>query len=797
MTLRISDSRPVPGRRARALALAVAGVLATGAASAQQAPAGSDTGGMENLGEIVVTAQKREQRLQEVPIAISVVSGDVVDKMGGFNAESLKTLVPSLNIRKTNTSLNQSLFLRGVGTINFAIAAQPRVAFVQDGVVLSSAGEAFGDLYDVDRVEVLRGPQGTLFGKNASAGVVNVVSKMPGDEFGGYVDLQYFEDDEKRVKAALDAPLSDTLRTRTTVTWGQFDGYLDNVSATPAGGPTNGYDRWGLRSIWVADPTDNVRLTFIGDYRKSDDNCCVEIVGPIPAGANAAALRQLLSGTDFATGEDSRTVRQNQEMRSEEEAWGLSAQADVSFGDYTLTSITAYRTWDATEFREGDWLDQTAPYVGNAFAQLHDFGPQTQETISQELRLASPAGGFLEYVAGVFYSRTEAQRLFQRNTVVCRSTTLPVDATGLAPCTPAASVIQDQFAVATFDADFDNLALFADGTFNVSDRWRVIAGLRWTQDDLSFNHRYTFSPRPGPGIRDVTDPECTVGGVVCAGNTRLLTGENDASEVSGRAGLQFDVTDDFMAYATYARGYKGPAFNVFFNMRQRDARPLEAEIADSFEIGFKSTLAGGRLLLNAAVFDAKYDNFQANNFLVLNGVTITTLQNAGEVSSQGAEIDFLARPTDALSITGGLSYTKAEVDRFFLQPGITTPPVRNGTQLPLAPEIKGSVGVEYRFELATIDVVPSLLYAYTDDQFADLNENPITLIPSFSTVDLSIAFASKDDRYRLTLVGRNLTDESFAALVSTGGPGGAPRLQIPRDADRYFGAQFRVNFGAN
>ena len=178
--------------------------------------------------------------------------------------------------------MNQALFLRGVGTINFAIAAQPSVAFVLDGVVMSSAGEAFAELYDVSRIEVLAGPQGTLYGKNASAGVVSVVSTMPGDELEGYVDLGYFQDGETRVKAAIDVPISDKLRTRTTAFWGEFDGYIDNISTTKAGGDTNGYDRWGVRSIWVADPTDNLQLTFIGDYRKSDDNCCAEIIGNAP-----------------------------------------------------------------------------------------------------------------------------------------------------------------------------------------------------------------------------------------------------------------------------------------------------------------------------------------------------------------------------------------------------------------------------------------------------------------------------------------------------------------------------------
>ncbi len=766
-----------PNRSNAKLAVAVLAALA----AAQSAQAQKEAGASVLLGEIVVTAQKREQLLQEVPVAVSVVTGSMIETAGGFNTESLVQLVPSLNVRKTNTQLNQALFLRGVGTINFAIAAQPSVAFVLDGVVFSSAGEAFGDLYDVERVEVLRGPQGTLFGKNASAGVVNVVSKKPGDELGGFIDFGWFDGNEMNVRAALDAPVSDRLRTRTTVTWGDYDGYIDNISTTPAGGKLNGYDRWGLRSVWVADASDNVELTFIGDYRKSDDNCCVEVIGGAPTGAQALAITQLLAGTDFLLGDQSRKVKQNLVMRSEEEAWGLSAQVDVGIADHMLTSISAYRTWDSTEIREGDWLDAGAAYVG--VNQLHDFGPQTQETFSQEIRIASPGGEFLDYVAGIYYAKTDAERYFQRDTVVCRSSTLPVDATGLAPCTPAASVIEAPSANALFGADFKNLAVFADGTFNLTDRWRAILGLRWTQDDLSFLHTYNFSPIPGPGIRSQA-----------GGGTAVLSGSNKSDEMSGRGGVQFDVTDNLMAYASYARGYKGPAYNVFFNMTVNNAPVIDAETADSYEVGFKSTLADGRMILNGAAFRAKYDNFQANNFLFLGGVLITTLTNAGEVSTEGFELDFLARPTDQLSLSGGIAYTDARVDKFFTPPG-STPTVADNTKLPLAPEIKGSLGAQYTINLASVDVIPSVLFVYTDDQYSDLNEPAITLIPAYSTFDLSVAIADKDDKYRLTLVGRNLTDESYAALITRGGPGGAPRLQIPRDADRYFGAQFRVNFG--
>ena len=738
-----------------------------------------DSSGEGRLDEIVVTAQKREQRLQDVPIAVSVVSGAIAESSGGFNVEALRSLVPSLNIRKTNTSLNQSLFLRGVGTINFAIAAQPSVATVLDGVVLSSAGEAFGDLYDIERVEVLRGPQGTLFGKNASAGVVNIVSKRPGDTSAGYVDFGWYQDNELRIKGAIDMPVSDTVRSRTTVTWGKFDGYISNVSSSAAGGDLNGYDRKGVRTVWEFGNDGNL-WTFAGDYRKSDDNCCVEVIGTAPTGANAAAYAAIYSGVTFA-GDDTRQVKQDLQMRSTEEAWGFSLTGDIDTAAGRLTSITAYRTWDATEYREGDWIDVAAPYVGNAFAQLHDFGPQTTKTFSQELRIASKGGETVDYVAGLYYSKTDSERFFQRNIFNCTASTLAVDATGQRPCRAGASTYVSTFSNATFGADFKNLAAFVDGTWNVSDSFRLLAGLRWTEDKLNYFHNRVPTPFAGqPGIR--TD-------------LSGFTGSKTSDNVSGRAVAQFDLNDDVMLYASYARGYKGPAYNVFFNMTVNNTPVIEAETADSYEAGLKSTLLDGRMLLNAAVFSAKYDDFQANNFLFLNGTLITTLTNAGKVSSKGFELDVQARPTDMLSIAAGVSYTDAKVDNFFTPPGQTST-VRAGTKLPLAPEWKGSMSAELRIPVGNYTLTPNVLVAYQDDSFSDLNEPAALRIPGYTTVDLSLALTDADERFRVALVGRNLTDETYTALRTSGGPGGSPRLQIPRDADRYFGIQARFNFGA-
>ncbi len=760
-----------------ALLLGIATALVSNPVLAQEA--GSSESALE---EIVVTSQKREQKLQDVPIAVSVVSARMVDAAGGFNVDGLRAMVPSLNIRKTNTSLNQALFLRGVGTINFAIAAQPSVAAVVDGVVLNSAGEAFGDLYDIERVEVLRGPQGTLFGKNSSAGVVNIVSKRPSDALGGYVDIGLYEDSEYKVKAALDAPISDNLRTRTTVTWGQFDGYIDNITATGAGGKVNGYDRKGIRTIWEATPNDRVRLTFIGDYRESDDNCCAEIIGTTPTGANGPALTSLLAGVAFL-GDDTRQVKQNLAMRSTEKAWGASVQADIDFDKFTLTSITAYRTWDATEYREGDWLDQSAAYVGNAFAQLHDFGPQTQNTLSEELRIASKGGEALDYVAGVFYSKNEAERFFRRSDIVCTATTSPVNATGLAPCLAGTSTIVTPAASALFGADFKNFAVFGDATYHMSDAVRVIGGVRWTQDKLDFNHTYNFSPIAGPGIRNQA-----------GGGTAFLSGNNSSSNFSGRAGFQFDLSDDMMGYVTYAKGYKGPAFNVFFNMTANNAQVLAAETGNSTEVGLKATLLDGRMVLNSAAFYARYHNFQANNFLFLNGTLITTLTNAGDVTSGGVEVEMQVKPTNALTLSAGLTYNEARIDRFFTPAG-SNPTVRNGTALPLAPKYKGSASIEYSIPVGRFELVPNLSVSYQDESFADLNEPAALRIPGYTTTDLIVTLRDTDNRFRVSLIGRNLGDQSYSVLRTGGGPGGAPRLQIPRDAGRYFGIQARYNFG--
>jgi iron complex outermembrane recepter protein len=763
-----------------AAAVVILTATATGA-SAQTTPT-TDTD------IVIVTAQKREENLQKVPAAVSVLSGAAIANANAVNIEGITALVPSLTFNKGGTTLNSSLFLRGVGTINFSIAAEPSVAFVLDGVVMARAGEAFGDLYDLQRLEVLRGPQGTLFGKNASAGVVNVVSKKAGDVFSLEGEASFFSGDEYKAKLAMDLPLGERARSRVTAFVGEFDGNIINkYSATNNGtgnNKINGYSRWGVRAVTDIDLSAKLNLTLIGDYRKSDDDCCASVVLFAPA---TLAIANQLPGVTFG-GLGTREVNHDFIVGTQEEAWGLSAQADYELaGGLTLTSITAYRSWANTELREGDFRSRPALYVGNNFAGINDFGPQDSSTFSQELRLTSPSGRALEYSVGAYYYTADNERTFRRNVRRCESTTLAVDSSGLAPCAVGSSVFLDTFSQSTFGSESVNFALFGNGTFDINDRLSLIGGLRYTKDELSFFHNRT-TPAPFVGIVGLTN------------NLSGYVGSTDKTNVSGKIGVQYVLNDTVDTYVSYTTGYKGPAYDVFFNMGATALPPVEAETAKSIEAGLKARWFNGRIVANMAWFRAEYENFQANSPDVLNGVTVARLSNAGNVSTQGFEIDFSVRPVTGLRITGGLALTDAQIDEFKAPVTGLISSARAGERLPFAPEVKGSVAVDYDVTPTNLpfDIRYSAQLSSTSEQRTGIPAtaaaiNPATFIPGYTNLDASVTFMSKDDRYSLAIVGKNLTDSDRPAFIENTTAGLVARF--PREADAYYGITLKAKFG--
>ncbi|MFT4810936.1 MAG: iron complex outermembrane receptor protein [Paraglaciecola sp.] len=763
---------------------------------------------------ITVTAQKRVENLNEVPIAVSVLREDQINSAFSANIEGLQALVPSVSFRKGNTTRNSAITIRGVGTISFSVAAEPSVSTVVDGVVLGRSGQAFVDLYDLERIEVLRGPQGTLFGKNASAGVVNITTKRPSDEFGGSFEATLFQDNEYRLKTSVTGPLNDNVSGSLTVLKSQFDGYINNVYNNET---VNGYDKEGVRAMLDIEAAGDTDVLFIFENMNSNDSCCADL-------ELAPSNRHVSEASPNSSGNGDLDLEQRQidhdfETRTLDETTAFSIQVDKELGDHQLTSITAWRGWNNTEFREGDFTstagDSILPVFGVPF-QLHDIGAQEWDQISQELRIASPTGGALDYQAGLFWWNQKSERNFTRDASCQNNAGIFDEALGRNVGGQFDSAISDYLdnnninnapspadianfitsenlscnandivsATAFMKTEFDNWAVFADGKYHINDDFRLLFGVRYTDDEVNYSHNRSSNDqysRTGVGVRSAdTD----------------FDGSTDESNVSGKFGAQFDINDDSMVYATYSQGYKGPAFNVFYNMAPNDTLPISKETSDAYELGYK--YASRNLIFNAAIFRTEIDGFQANNSELLDGVTISRLTNAGSVITQGIEFDFMWQATEQLTLTGGMSSVDAEVDQFLCPDGTTTScDVVSGTDLPYSPDLKYSVTGEYVWELDDMEIYLNGSYVYTDELFvgapggsADTVNPPVDLLPDYAILNASLAFSFNDDDYRISIIGKNLTDESYVTTYS----GDNFRYQIPRDADRHFGVQLRAKF---
>ncbi|MEW5999504.1 MAG: TonB-dependent receptor [Pseudomonadota bacterium] len=768
--------------RAAALSATALSLAFAMPAHAQDAAADDDQGG---IAEIVVTAQKVAENVQDVPIAITAITSERLETTGVTSLEGLTQLVPSVSFRKGTTSANSAIVMRGVGTITFSIAAEPSVSTVVDGVVLSRSGQAFMDLVDAERLEVLRGPQGTLFGKNASAGLVNIVSKGGTDTLQAEARLEAFDDDEYRLRGAISGPLAENLTGRITAFYGSYDGNITNINGGRRN-RINGYEHYGARGILDYN-NGGTRFRFIADYFEADDDCCADVTG-VSRGAVLDAELGLPGGV--ARGVNQRFVNHNLVTRTLDKQWSLTASADFDvLTDHVLSAIVGYRNWENTEIREGDFLPRAIVGTG----ELHDNGQVRTEQLSLEVRLASDQSKPFFYQVGGFIWGSDNEQDFTRRNITCGTSTLPIDPiTGGRPCN-----VNDRtntlFPTATsFSAvESRNYAIFGQATYRLSDMFALTGGLRYTWDDLSFIHTRapgvnatTGLPATGPGVSGAP-----AGGTIASGGNGTNTSRGDSSNgnLSGRAVLQFTPSEDVMLYGSYTRGYKGPAFNVFFNhTAPTNAIPIDEETSDAFEIGLKSQFLDNRVQFNLSAFTVTYDGFQANNFVLLNGAVVSNLTNAGSVKSEGFEVDLLAVPVDGWTLRASGAYADATVKRFNPNPATNAPDARNGTQLPLAPKFTWTIGTSYERDLGGFKMYLDTDFRHVSRQFSDLGEQgPIA---AYGIWNGSIGFSDPDDNYRVSFLARNITDKAYALLNVSAGQ----RLQIPRDADRYFGISLRA-----
>ena len=749
--------------------------------------------------DIVVTAQKRAERLQDVPLAVTAVSADALSNRQINDSASLVQAVPSLTFQQGATPTNSSFRIRGIGTALFGQGVESSVSTVVDGVVAVRQTQGFTDLADIERIEVLRGPQGTLFGKNATAGVISVTTARPSREFEGRGEVTIAEHDEYRARGTVSGPISDTLRARVTGFYNDVRGVARNIATDSW---DNGSKSWGVRGKLEWDATENLNLLFTGEYRKTEADCCASTWIAI----NNPNL-QTLVGPINATREN-RTLNDETVTSSNSDQQTYSLQADWDLGAATLTSITAYQDYYLEVNQPIERINSDVPLFVGASAAYSNWnrngGALDIGAFSQELRIANNDSGNFNYVAGVFYMHSDIKRPFDRRRARCTAGTFGQ------PCAPENTIYQS--SASNIRLKQDSVAAFGQVEYRITGGLKAIGGLR-LQYEKGTNSGSRIAPLvPGDAVMPGNAP---VSGSVTA----------DDTAVTGKAGLQYEFSRDAQVYASYTRGYKGLGYDIEISANLADQTVLEPEHVNAYEVGFKGRTADGVLSVSTALFLADYSNLQvqANRSDIAAGVTQFAPTNAGKSQTKGFEIEATVRPDDRFSLTGAVTYSHATIDidglncpqqfnaaapvlsgmptNICYRPVAGVTPIQNlrGATLPVSPRWKISFAPRYEADIAGTNLsgFAQVGVNFQSAMNFSVEQDPLLEQPAYTLVDASIGVKQIDGRYSLTLFVKNLFDENYLTSIGhTSFLGGNTDLvgTFNKDADRYFGATLGVKF---
>lgn len=714
------------------------------------------------LEELIVTARKREQNLQDVAVGVSLLSGRALAEAQLRNAQDLSTLIPTLNVQASSGPSSSSFNIRGIGTQSLDTSVEPSVSTMLDGVVMGVSGMAFLELVDIERVEVLRGPQGTLYGKNASGGVIHIITKDPTPELSGTIAATAIEQDEYRLDGTVSGPITDTLAYRLTGSIVDDDGFSENVFN---GERVNNDETYNLRGKLLWRANEDLELLWSSDYSERDCDCTALAVRSILDSPEQQAL--LDEQLPVVPGDGNQDVNNDQPAFTKIDGQGHSLSIDWNLGSHVLTSITAMRDWQSESIVDLD----NRPV--NPLALSFPAPPKTEvEQLSQELRLASAPQDWGSYVIGAFY--------FNQDQDSGNDTTTSL----LAPILPPVT------RVSRTEVKNENVALFGEVNYAFMQDWILTLGGRYTRDDLEFS---TIAI----GTDNLIFP--------AEGSVAADTSEDDFSP---KIAVQWDINNNAMTYLSYVSGYKGPAFDTGIVAGGSFVAP---ETSDAWELGLKSTWLDNRLILNVALFYAEYQDFQAQASVdddvtdMIPGSFV--LVNAGEVSTQGVEIEMLAQPTDNWTIRGGFAYTDGSIDDY--RNGNCSGPQKfrgecptgaqdlSGGDLPYTPQWKLTLSTDYRIEFDAFAMTLGMDLRSQDDVLFELSQDPYTRQDAYTIVDARLALTDADNRYTLSAFVKNVFDEDYAALIYGQSEILIPNAYIhgvPKYAQRTAGIALRYDF---
>lgn len=751
-------------RRHGGYRLAAAWVVLAGSAGlahAQTAPPSPATDDPTQLDEVIVTAQKRPENVQDVPLAITVVTGEALDQANVNGVTDMKRLATSLQYAENSSVRGTSLQVRGVGTQTFSNGLEQSVGVVVDGVAMARNGMGDGDLLDIDHVEVLRGPQGMLFGKNASAGLISIVSRRPTDELSAEGQLSYGTYGELRAGGILNIPLSQQSAVRLAGFSNRRDGLVTNRFD---GGSLNDHQESGLKAklLWRSED-DTFEAYLIADVAVRDAACCVATVREVVPGSILAAS---LASAGIVPGPRNLEANLDGGAFSRSTNGGVSAELTWRLGEHSLTSVTAWRTWKLRENADSDATALQALSI--------NFGRSDLDEVTQELRLVSPVGRPLEYVLGLYYFNAE----LHGNNGQQGSLSLA-----------AAAPVLSRFFVATNHTE--SVAAFGQATWRATETLRLIAGARYTHDDVSMDFMRSFVPGTTPSSPPL-----------------VLNPSTSADDISWRLGLQYDVSPAIMAYGTVSRGYKGPGFNALQGATVQANTPVRPEIPTNFELGLKSSLLDDRLTLNLAIFDTRFKNFQGQyQDPTIPPLGAFVVGNAGELRTRGAELELAARPFPGFTLSGGASYIDAVFSDFERAACWGTPATQrgcvggvfnaDGATLPNAP--KWTLALQGRYERdldAGMRGFASLNW-YWRDEVNDSLGDPKMVRDAYGLLGGALGVQDAGGRWEVSIWARNLLDQHYTGTIITTplSPGSYSQFPV-EDAHRMVGLTLTYRTGA-
>ncbi|PZU08577.1 TonB-dependent receptor [Sphingomonas sp.] len=755
------------------------------------APAPEASSGLAGLPEVVVTARRRTEDAQHVPAALSVVGSELIERSYTVNTQGLSLLAPSLNYSSANPR-NTAFTIRGLGSSVVAVSQandglEPGVGFYVDQVYHARPATAAFDFSDIEQIEVLRGPQGTLFGKNTTAGAINITTKAPSFTPEGSAELSLGNYRFVQVRASASAPIvEDKLAIRLSALSTRRDGVIRNVK----GGDHNGIGNQAVRGQLLFTPTETFKLRLIGDYTGFSSNCCTQVYLRVGQSQRSAARQYpaLAAGIGYtppSTDPYDRVTDIDAQLDVSTSEGGVTAIADWDMGGATITSVSGWRFWDWDAANDRD-------YTGIPI-QLTQHIPSLQHQFSQEVRVASNGDGPISYVAGLYYFQQSLRG--HPISIYGPSATYWL----LGPASQYPQNLLDGYGTdGTTDFRSKSYAAFGEVNWRILSRLTATGGLRYTYE----RKRGTYDTFVFGGL-STTNTTLANAKLSILRPQSYAARDNDGS-LSGRANLSYQLTDDIMAYGSFARGFKSGGINMSglaltsANQPALSTAVVRPEKNTTWEAGIKTRLFDRRLILNADAYYTRVTDFQAT--IVDSSQTVALrgyLSNIPGVVVKGIEADATALVTHTLSLRAALEYAHGRYADYPAGPcpleyqtSATAACNLTGRRLSGLPTWVGTLGGDWTPPVPGGAIVLHADSAWRSGYYGDPSLSRYTFIHGYNVTNGSLGFRS-DKGWEVALFARNLFASHYIQNLTIQAGNSGLILGTPSDP-RTYGMTFRI-----